>query len=231
MTALDHAGLMDKVYRHQRHFYDATRKFYLIGRDPMLAGLNVPPGANVLEIGCGTGRNLVKAGRLYPTAKLFGIDISREMLVSAGKAVFRAGVERRSRLAYADATAFDPQRVFGRKSFDRIFISYAVSMIPSWQPVIERAVEQLAPGGELHIVDFGDLRGLPGWSKSALHAWLARFHVTPRALMFRSCADIATANGCVLEERRLYRGFAWIAVIRKPQTAMVQENVLETVAA
>lgn len=231
MTALDHAGLMDKVYRHQRHFYDATRKFYLIGRDPMLAGLNATEGGTVLEVGCGTGRNLVKAGRLYPTAKLFGIDISREMLVTAGKAVFRAGIERRSRLAYADATAFDPQRVFGRETFDRIFISYAVSMIPSWQAVIERAVGQLAPGGELHIVDFGDLRGLPGWSKSTLHAWLARFHVTPRALMFRASADIAAANGYTFEERRLYRGFAWIAIIRRPQKDVAQEKVLETAAA
>ncbi|MGE0281965.1 MAG: class I SAM-dependent methyltransferase [Rhizobiaceae bacterium] len=231
MTVLDHAGLMDKVYRHQRHFYDATRKFYLIGRDPMLIGLDVPEGGTVLEIGCGTGRNLVKAGRLYQTAKLFGIDISREMLVSAGKAVFKAGIERRSRLAYADAASFDPQRVFDRETFDRVFISYAVSMIPSWQAVIERAVEQLAPGGELHIVDFGDLRGLPGWSKSMLHAWLTRFHVTPRALMFRASADIAAANGCEFEERRLYRGFTWIAVIRRPENAVVQEKVLETTAA
>jgi len=231
MTAHDHAGLMDKVYRNQRHFYDATRKFYLIGRDPMLAGLDVPEGGSVLEIGCGTGRNLVKAGLLYPSARLFGIDISREMLVTAGKAVFRAGIERRSRLGYADAAAFDPQRVFGRQTFDRIFISYAVSMIPSWQAVIERAVAQLAPGGELHIVDFGDLRGLPGWSKSLLHAWLTRFHVTPRALMFRASADIAAANGCVLDERRLYRGFAWIAIIRKPQGVAVASKVLENVAA
>ena len=31
--ARDAAGLMDRMYRHQRHFYDATRKFYLLGRD------------------------------------------------------------------------------------------------------------------------------------------------------------------------------------------------------
>ncbi len=56
MTVLDHGGLMDRVYRRQRHFYDATRKYYLLGRDPMIAGLKPPPGAAVLEIGCGTGR-------------------------------------------------------------------------------------------------------------------------------------------------------------------------------
>ncbi len=187
---------MDKVYRHQRHFYDATRKYYLIGRDRNALRVSTcPEGGTVLEIGCGTGRNLVKAGRLYPTAKLFGIDISREMLVTAGKAVFKAGVERRSRLAYADAAAFDPQRAFGRK----IVRPHLHLLCRVDDPVVaagdrERAVEQLAPGGELHIVDFGDLRGLPGWSKSALHAWLGWFHVTPRALMFRVCGDIATAE-------------------------------------
>lgn len=77
-------------------FLRCNAQILLIGRDPMLAGLDVPEGGTVLEIGCGTGRNLVKAGRLYQTAKLFGIDISREMLVSAGKAVFKAGIERRS---------------------------------------------------------------------------------------------------------------------------------------
>ena len=68
MTNLDHAGLMDRVYRRQRHVYDASRKYYLVGRDEMLARLNVPATGSVLEIGCGTGRNLVKAAGLYPRA-------------------------------------------------------------------------------------------------------------------------------------------------------------------
>ena len=35
----DHAALMDRVYRRQRHIYDATRKFYLLGRDPLIERL------------------------------------------------------------------------------------------------------------------------------------------------------------------------------------------------
>ena len=115
MTNIDHAGLMDRVYRHQRHVYDASRKYYLVGRDEMLAGLNAPAAGSVLEIGCGTGRNLVKAANLYPNAKLFGIDISREMLETAGHAVFNAGLQSRTRLAYADAAAFDSELTFSRK--------------------------------------------------------------------------------------------------------------------
>ena len=217
MSAIDHAGLMDRVYRHQRHFYDATRKYYLIGRDPMLAGLNVPTGGSVLEIGCGTGRNLVKAAELYPKAQFFGIDISHEMLATAGKAVVKASIESKTRLALADAAQFDPQKTFGVEKFDRIFISYAVSMIPSWQAVIANAVSCLSPGGALHIVDFGDLRDLPGLAKSALYTWLRWYHVTPRATLFSACADVASRHDCVSEDQRLYRGFTWIAIIRMPR--------------
>ena len=41
---IDHAGLMDKVYRQQRHIYDLTRRYYLLGRDTMIAGLDAAPG-------------------------------------------------------------------------------------------------------------------------------------------------------------------------------------------
>ena len=49
---------MDKMYRHQRYFYDFTRKYYLLGRDKLIDEMNVQKDENILEIGCGTGRNL-----------------------------------------------------------------------------------------------------------------------------------------------------------------------------
>lgn len=215
MTVLDHGGLMDRVYRHQRHIYDATRKYYLLGRDPMIAGLKPPPGAAVLEIGCGTGRNLVQAARRYPQASFFGIDISHVMLETAGNAVMRAGLHGRVRLAFADAGRFDPQRVFGRAGFDRIFISYAVSMIPSWQAVMSEAFTHLAPGGELHVVDFGDQRGLPGWFRAGLRRWLRLYHVTPRADLHAVASRIAAAGGGSTICRSLYRDFATLVTIAK----------------
>lgn len=210
-----HAALMDGIYRRQRHVYDATRRFYLLGRDPMIAGLDVPAGGSVLEIGCGTGRNLARVARRYPHAKLFGIDISREMLASAGSAVARHGLRHRVRLALADAASFDPVRSFGQERFDRIFISYAVSMIPAWEAVLEQAVRHLAPGGELHVVDFGDQRDLPYWFRRLLLRWLRAFHVTPRARLFAAARHAARACDGTVEEKRLYRGFAWIAVVRR----------------
>ena len=47
--AADASGAMDRMYRRQRHIYDLTRKFYLLGRDELIAGLKPPPGGAVLE--------------------------------------------------------------------------------------------------------------------------------------------------------------------------------------
>ncbi|KAB2685298.1 MULTISPECIES: class I SAM-dependent methyltransferase [Brucella/Ochrobactrum group] len=210
IQGIDHASLMDRVYRRQRHFYDATRKYYLLGRDPMIAGLAVPKNGTVLEIGCGTGRNLVKTAEHYPDARLFGIDISAEMLDTARRAAERAGIESRVRLERADAAQFDPERLFGQTGFDRIFISYAVSMIPQWQSVVRESIRHLAPQGELHIVDFGDQARLPGWFKRALYTWLEWFRVTPRNDLLSFCEQLASERGFSTEQRILYRGFAWI---------------------
>ena len=103
-----HAALMDGIYRHQRHVYDATRRYYLLGRDRLLAGLAVPAGGDVLELGCGTGRNLVLAGRRYPDAHIFGLDISAEMLASARRQIVRCGLAGRIAVAAGDATRFAP---------------------------------------------------------------------------------------------------------------------------
>ena len=59
---------MDKMYRRQRYFYDLTRKYYLLGRDRLLEKINVRAGENILEIGCGTGRNLIILAKKFPGA-------------------------------------------------------------------------------------------------------------------------------------------------------------------
>ncbi|PSH69961.1 SAM-dependent methyltransferase [Phyllobacterium brassicacearum] len=212
---IEHGRLMDRVYRHQRHFYDATRKYYLLGRDPMIAGLNPPERGSILEIGCGTGRNLVLAGEAYPKTSLYGIDISHEMLATAHKNIAAAGLGGRAHLAYADAADFNPVELFGRRKFDRIFISYAVSMIPQWEAVMREAVSHLTPGGALHVVDFGDLKDLPRFTRTALYKWLEWYHVTPRNELLDVADKIAVETETETEAQRLYGGFAWISVIRR----------------
>ena len=91
MKNATHGALMDGVYRHQRFIYDITRKYYLLGRDRMIEGLDVPPGGSVLEVACGTGRNLIAVARRFPEARLYGFDISTEMLATARASVAKKG--------------------------------------------------------------------------------------------------------------------------------------------
>jgi S-adenosylmethionine-diacylgycerolhomoserine-N-methlytransferase len=207
----DAARLMDRMYRHQRHFYDATRKFYLLGRDRLIVDLRPPVGGSVLEIGCGTGRNLVRAARTWPSVRGYGVDVSAAMLATARRSVRQAGLEQRIVIAQADATTLDPRSLFGVESFDRIFISYALSMIPQWRELLALACDCLAPGGALHIVDFGDQAGLPAPFRMALARWLALFSVHPCLTLEAELTQFAAARGMRCRFSARYLGYAFLA--------------------
>lgn len=208
-AATGHAALMDEVYRGQRHIYDLTRKYYLFGRDTLIAGLDAQPAMRVLEIACGTGRNLARIGKAWPGVRLFGLDISAEMLKSA-----RAALGEGARLGQGDACTFDPHSLLAEARFDRIVLSYSLSMIPEWEAALDHAASLLADGGALHIVDFGDLEGLPGPLRRLLRAWLAKFHVAPRTAMPQAAARIAAARGLLLASRRGPLGYYQLHVLR-----------------
>ena len=209
------AELMDRIYRRQRHLYDFTRKYYLLGRDRLIHRLSPPAGSRVLEIGCGTARNLVVAAHAYPDVHFFGIDISAEMLDTARGVIEREGLAPYIRLARADATAFDPALQFGVPGFSRIFVSYTLSMIPGWQAVLARALTWLGPGGELHIVDFGSQERLPGWFRSGLRGWLGLFHVAPRDELESELTLLGLRAGALTTFERPFRGYAQYAVTRR----------------
>ncbi|MGX5844129.1 class I SAM-dependent methyltransferase [Mesorhizobium sp. ArgA1] len=213
----DHAKLMDGVYRWQRHIYDLTRKYYLLGRDQMISGLDVPARGTVLELGCGTGRNIALAARRYPDARFYGLDISAEMLETASKAIGREGLSGRVVLVRGDATNFDTNALFGVERFDRIFVSYSLSMIPGWEKTVSAALAALAPGGSLHVVDFGQQEGLPRWFRAVLRGWLKKFHVAPRESLHEVLESESRRTGATLRFRTLYHGYAWLAVIAQPK--------------
>jgi S-adenosylmethionine-diacylgycerolhomoserine-N-methlytransferase len=210
--ALPGPELMDRVYRHQRHIYDLTRKHYLLGRDHLIDRLEPPAGSHVLELGCGTGRNLITAARRYPGARFHGVDISGAMLATAQKSIAAAGLDGRIHLAQADATRFDPGTV--RQRFDRVFFSYSLSMMPAWRQALAHGTSLVAPGGRLALVDFGHQDGLPPWFRALLFAWLQRFHVRPPADLADAVAKIAIDLGAPFTFVDLYRGYACYAEIR-----------------
>lgn len=213
-SAADH---MDRIYRYQRYIYDITRKPYLLGRDRILGELDPPQGGQVLEVGCGTGRNLIKAAKMYPGAEFFGFDISSAMLQTAHRSVERASLQSRIHLTEGDATNFDGGKAFGHATFDRVYISYALSMIPPWREALAHSFTCVKPGGTLLIADFGQQEDLPHWFRSLLFAWLRQFDVFPIKNLRAELEDFAAKNNADVRFRTLYRGYAYIAALTRSE--------------
>ena len=171
---------MDGVYRRQRYIYDFTRKYYLFGRDTLIRDLRLKGGQSLVEIGCGTGRNLILIAQKNPDVRLFGLDASQEMLRTAEASIVRHGLKDRIVLAHGYAEHLSPEMFGETKSFDHAVFSYSLSMIPQWKQAFKAASMALTPEGRIHAVDFGDLEGFGRPAASLLRIWLSIFHVTPR---------------------------------------------------
>jgi S-adenosylmethionine-diacylgycerolhomoserine-N-methlytransferase len=211
-----HADQMDRIYRWQAGLYDVTRRFYLLGREPMLRAINPPQSGSVLEIGCGTGRNLVQIGLARSDVALYGIDISRAMLNKAVSALGKARVSYRTSLALGDAARFDAQALFAKSRFDCIAFSYCLSMIPEWEASLEHAAGLLAPGGTIHIADFGMCSRWPRPLTRLLNLWLTSFHVTPRAELEERLSALASRHGLSFSHKDLFGGYALVAQLTRP---------------
>lgn len=169
-----HRRFLDAYYGRVRHVYDATRKYFLFGRDRLLAELLAEPWERLVEVGPGTGRNLRMLAAARPAARLGGIEASDAMLETARRRCPAA------RLARGFAEDADLAALLGAPP-ERILLSYCLSMVQDGDAALRNARRALAPGGRVALVDFGDLRGLP-LASGVLGRFLRAFHVAPPPL-------------------------------------------------
>lgn len=208
---------MDRMYRHQRYFYDLTRKYYLLGRDKLIAEMNVQPGENALEVGCGTGRNLIKLAQKHPSANFYGLDASSEMLRTAQEKI-DAKNTKNIRLETALADTFSYQQTFNLDApFDAIFFSYSISMIPVWRESVANGLANLKPGRSLYIVDFYDQQDLPAWFKKILQGWLKTFHVQFWGDLMPHLESLESQGLGKLKVTSIARRYAFIAELQKSE--------------
>jgi S-adenosylmethionine-diacylgycerolhomoserine-N-methlytransferase len=206
---------MDKMYRHQRYFYDLTRKYYLLGRDRLIKEMPISDGENVLEIGCGTARNLIILAKKYPNVNFFGLDASSEMLKTAQVKIDAKNLKNITlRTALADDFTFDKTFNLSEK-FDVVFFSYAVSIIPPWRESIETALENLKSGKKLYIVDFYDQAGLPILFQKILKGWLKQFHVKYPKELLPFLESLEEKGIGKMNIKTLYRRYSLIAEFKK----------------
>ncbi len=207
---------LNNLYRFQRHFYDLTRRFFLFGRDDLLRQMNVQPGERVLEVGCGTGRNLLKLSQIEPPARIYGLDASDEMLKTAGAKIDRQNKQKDLILRQGLAEEFDYRNTFRLDvPFDKIFISYSLSMFPAWQAALRNALENLQPNGDLYILDFWDGAGLPAWFNRVRQWWLGLFKVYARPEFLEFLKELRQENTGEFSISAVGRRYAFIAHFRK----------------
>lgn len=209
-----HQERMDRKYRHARHVFDLTRKFFLFGRERAIDALRLGDAGSVLEIGCGTGRNLKLMADRSPALRLTGIDISSEMLKTARAKIAQAGLGDRVALLHGDAIALP----IGRKAA-RILMSYSLSMVPDWRGALAVAIEALEPGGLLAIVDFGHFGGMPDWLARPCIELLSRHDAPPCVGLLAELQRHAATGAIALRHEYALASLYQLAIIERASHA------------
>ena len=197
---------MDSVYRNTRHFYDLTKPMFLLGRDELLDSLHPKVDETICEIGCGTARNLIYLARRYQNTNFIGIDASALMLEIASKKIKKEKLSSQIKLIHGLAGIHEFQ-----KKIDRMVFSYSLSMMSKPREILENCLEQMPPGGTIHIVDFGDFKMWPEVFKSSTIKFLNLFEIFPKP---DSVMDFETDKKYILDYKTRLGGYSYIATLK-----------------
>jgi len=179
-------------------------------RPRAVARLNLKSGDRVLEVGCGTGRNLpFLTQAVGPDGHVYGIDISDGMLVKASEACDKNGWTNVT-LIRADAADYElPEPVDGA-----IFsLSYAV--MRDRKQALRNAWRQLKPGGRMVMLDAKVLSGFLGRTTHGLLSLILRLTVlgNPDVEALKDVRELAVQ----VEVEELQFGTYFIARVTKPE--------------
>lgn len=154
-------------YRWHAPIYDATRWSFLFGRRRIVKlaaeALGRDTALQILEVGCGTGRNLKDLARNFPKARITGVDLCAPMLAKAEKSTAPFG-DRVTLLHQAYAP-----EMLQEASCDLVLFSYALTMFnPGFDTALDTARTHLKPGGLIAVTDFHDSRldGFKSWMQA-----------------------------------------------------------------
>lgn len=149
-NGVNHEQRLENFYSSQMDHYDDFRRRLLHGREQMMGLLPFSKGANLIDMGGGTGHNIeALAPRLNILNSVVIVDLCNSLLNIAKKRIKNKKWGNVS-TAHADATQFKPEF----QKADAITFSYSLTMIPNWFEAINHAYSLLKPGGIIGVVDF-----------------------------------------------------------------------------
>ena len=166
------------IYRARARRYDFTANlYYLIGyrewryRKQPIAALDPHPGDTIVELGCGTGLNFeLLQERIGPAGLLIGVDLTEAMLEKTRKRVTEKG---NVKLVHGDALEY----VY-LTDVDGVISTFALSLIPRCDLVIQRAATALTSGGGLALLELQIPDNWPGWLVNVALASVRPFALT-----------------------------------------------------
>lgn len=164
---------MRRYYRWHAIIYNVTRWTFLLGRNRLLDRLPIvdTKEQTLLEVGCGTGRNLLRLASKHRRLRLLGVDVSSDMLARASRPSrkYKRRIQLYERPYPTDALDM-------KRPADFILFSYALSMFnPGWEEAISSAYEDLPAGGRIAVVDFHDT------PNTLFKQWMSKNHVRMEA--------------------------------------------------
>ena len=112
----------------------------------LLSQVELSANANVLDLGCGTGRLLNRLANQFPEITGTGLDLSPQML-----RVARQNNRHRPRLIYLEGNAENLPFVEGQ--FDAVFNTISFLHYPQPDQVLKEVARVLSSGGKFYLVD------------------------------------------------------------------------------
>jgi phosphatidylethanolamine/phosphatidyl-N-methylethanolamine N-methyltransferase len=138
--------MVTKVYGRWAPVYDLVfGAVFEQGRRAAIAA-SERVGGRILEVGVGTGISLPYYS---DDSRIFGIDISEEMLSKARRRVVDMHLHNVERLAVMDAERLD----LPDASFDVVVAQYVVNTVPHPEAALDEFARVLKPGGEIVILN------------------------------------------------------------------------------
>src|SRR3954447_20973719 len=138
-------------------------------RAKAVSRLELSPGSHVLEIGCGTGRNLPFLSKAVgPSGRVYGVDLSPGMLAQARTACDRNGWSN------VDLIECDAAEYQAPVPLDGVMFGLSYNTMPHHLTVLREAWNQLRPGGRLVIMDAKLPPGLGGQLVLPFSLWLMK---------------------------------------------------------